>query len=79
MQACPFSAEPVLQIMLFSHFLEHGCTHICNYFLDEANSEHKFSSMNQQDGHLEFDPKRNNLISYVHGQLQLDQAKVAIA
>jgi hypothetical protein len=46
---------------------------------DEASSVHKFSTMNRQDGHLQFDPKRNNLRSYAHGQLRLEQAKVAIA
>jgi hypothetical protein len=31
--------------------------------------------MNRQDGHLQFDTnKRNNLISYAHGQLCLEQA-----
>jgi hypothetical protein len=52
---------------------------ICNYLLDEASSEHEFSTMNRQDGHLQFDPKRNNLRSYAHGQLHLDQAKGANA
>jgi hypothetical protein len=44
---------------------------LCNYLLDEAS--------NRQDGHLQFDPKWNNLSSYVHGQLRLEQAKLAIA
>jgi hypothetical protein len=29
--------------------------------------------------HLQFDPKWNNLSSYAHGQLRLEQAKLAIA
>jgi hypothetical protein len=36
------------------------------------------STMNRQDGHLQFDPERNNLKSYAHGQLRLEQAKLAI-
>jgi hypothetical protein len=32
-----------------------------------------------KDGHLQFDPKWNNLRSYAHGQLRLEQAKVATA
>jgi hypothetical protein len=44
--------------------------------LDEASSEH---DMNQQDGHLQFEPKRNTFRSYAHGQLRLEQPKVAIA
>jgi hypothetical protein len=51
---------------------------VCNYLLDEASSEHEFSTMNRQDGHLQFDPKRNNLRSYACGQLRLELAKVAI-
>jgi hypothetical protein len=35
--------------------------------------------LNQQDGHLQLDPKENNLSSYAHGQLRLEQAKLAIA
>jgi hypothetical protein len=35
--------------------------------------------MNRQDGHLQIDPKRNNFRCYSHGQLRLEQAKVAIA
>jgi hypothetical protein len=52
---------------------------ICNCLLDEASREHKFLTMNRQDGHLQFEPKRNNLRSYAHGQLRLEQAKLAIA
>jgi hypothetical protein len=36
-------------------------------------------TMNRQDGHLQFDPKGNNLSSYAHGQLRVEQAKLAIA
>jgi hypothetical protein len=39
---------------------------------------HEFSSMSRQDGRLQFDPKRNNLRCYAHGQLRLEQVKVAI-
>jgi hypothetical protein len=52
---------------------------ICNYLLDEASREHKFLTMNRQDGHLQLEPKQNNLSSYAHGQLCLEQAKLAIA
>jgi hypothetical protein len=52
---------------------------ICNYLPDEASREHEFSTMNRQDGHLQFDPKRSNLRSYAHGQLRLEQSKLAIA
>jgi hypothetical protein len=51
----------------------------CNYLPDEASGEHEFASMNRQDGHLQFDPKRSNLKSYAHDQLRLEQAKLAIA
>jgi hypothetical protein len=50
-----------------------------NYLLDEGSNGREFSTMNQQDGHLQFDPKWNNLSSYARGQLRLDQAKLAIA
>jgi hypothetical protein len=52
---------------------------ICNYFLDEASREHKFLTMNRQDGRLQFEPERNNLSSYAHCQLRLEQVKLAIA
>jgi hypothetical protein len=52
---------------------------ICNYLPDEANAVHKISTMNLQDGPLQFDPKRSNLRSYAHNQLRLEQAKLAIA
>jgi hypothetical protein len=52
---------------------------LCNYLLDEASSGREFTTMNQQDGHLQFDPKWNSLSSYAHGQLRLEQAKLAIA
>jgi hypothetical protein len=35
--------------------------------------------MNRQDGYLQFDLKGNKLSSYAHGQLRLEQAKLAIA
>jgi hypothetical protein len=43
---------------------------ICNYLPDEVCSTgvHEFSTMNRQDGHLQFDPKRSNLRSYAHDQ-----------
>jgi hypothetical protein len=50
---------------------------LCNYLLDEASNGHEFSTVNRQDGHLQFDPKWNNLSSYAHGQLRLEQAKLA--
>jgi hypothetical protein len=34
--------------------------------------------MIRQDGHLQFDPTWTNLRSYAHGQLRLEQGKVAI-
>jgi hypothetical protein len=52
---------------------------ICNYLLENASTQQEFSTMIRQDGHLQFDTKWNNLRSYVHGQLCLEQAKVAIA
>jgi hypothetical protein len=52
---------------------------LCNYLPDEASNGREFSTMNRQEGHLQFDPKGNNLSSYVHGQLRLEQAKLAIA
>jgi hypothetical protein len=52
---------------------------ICNYLLDDASSQHEFSTMNRKDGHLQFDTKRNNLRSYAHRQLCLEHAKVVIA
>jgi hypothetical protein len=30
---------------------------ICNYLPDEASGGHEFSTINRQDGHLQFDPK----------------------
>jgi hypothetical protein len=51
---------------------------ICNYPPDEASGAHEFSTMHRQD-HLQFDPKQSNLRSYAHGQLRLEQAKLAIA
>jgi hypothetical protein len=38
---------------------------VCNYLLDEASREHKFLAMKRQDGHLQFDPKWNDLRSDV--------------
>jgi hypothetical protein len=52
---------------------------ICNYLPEEASGAHEFSTMNRQDAPIQFEPKRNNLRSYVHGQFRLEQAKVAIA
>jgi hypothetical protein len=72
----PFSTEPVLQIPLF-HLLMGAL--ICNYLPDEASSVHEFSTMNQQDGRFQFDPKWSNLRYYAHDQLRLEQAKLAIA
>jgi hypothetical protein len=69
----PFSTEPVLQLPLFS------LAQTCNYLPDEASGVDEFLSMNQQDGHFQFDPERSNLISYAHDQLRLEQAKLAIA
>jgi hypothetical protein len=55
------------------------CALVCNYLPDEASGVHEFSTMNRQDGHLQFDRKRSNLRSHAHGQLRLEQAKLAIA
>jgi hypothetical protein len=52
---------------------------LCNYLLEEASNGRAFSTMNRQDGHLQFDPMWNNLSSYAHGQLRLELAKLAIA
>jgi hypothetical protein len=52
---------------------------ICNYLPDEASGVHESSTMNRQEGPLQFEPKRRNLRSYAHGQLRLEQAKLAIA
>jgi hypothetical protein len=52
---------------------------IGNYLPDEPSGVHEFSTMNRQDGHLQLYPKRSNLRSYAHGQLRLEQAKLAIA
>jgi hypothetical protein len=52
---------------------------LCNYLLDEASNGREFSTMNRRDGHLEFDLKGNNLRSYAHSQLHVEQAKLAIA
>jgi hypothetical protein len=68
----------VLQIPLFFTCSNMGAL-ICNYLPDEASGVHEFSTLNRQDGHLQIDPKRNNLRSYAHGQLRLEQAKLAIA
>jgi hypothetical protein len=46
--------------------------------MDEASKGREYSTMNRQDGPLQFDPKWNNLSSYAHGQLRLEQAKLAI-
>jgi hypothetical protein len=43
---------------------------ICNYLLDEASREHEFLTINRQDGHLQFEPERNNVRSYAYGQLR---------
>jgi hypothetical protein len=74
----PYSAEPVLEIMLFFTCSIMGAL-LCNYLLDKVSREHDFLTLNQQDGHLQFEPKWNKLRSYAHGQLRLEQAKVAIA
>jgi hypothetical protein len=57
-----YSAEPVLEILLFFTCSNMGAL-ICNYLLDEASREHEFLTMNQQDGHLQFEPKWINLRS----------------
>jgi hypothetical protein len=46
---------------------------------DEGSGVHEFSTVNRQDGHRQFDPKQNTLRCYAHGQLRLEQAKLAIA
>jgi hypothetical protein len=74
----PFSTEPVLQITLFFTCSNVGAL-LCNYLLDEGSNGREFSTMKRQDGHLQFDPKGNNLSSYAHGQLRVEQAKLAIA
>jgi hypothetical protein len=56
-----------------------GALQLCNYLLDEASNGREFSTMNRQDGYLQFDPKWNNLSSYARGQLRLEQAKLANA
>jgi hypothetical protein len=48
---------------------------ICNNLPDEASGVHEDSTMNRQDGHLQFDPERSNLRSYAHSQLRREQAK----
>jgi hypothetical protein len=55
----PFSTEPVLQITLFFTCSNVGAL-LCNYALDEASNGREFSTMNRQDGHLQFDPMENN-------------------
>jgi hypothetical protein len=64
----------------FFHLLKHGCIHMQ---LPPGRSKrctvHEFSTMNRQDGHLQLYPRRSNLRSYAHGQLHLEQAKLAIA
>jgi hypothetical protein len=52
----PYSAEPVLEITLVFTCSNMGAL-IYNCLLDEA------STMNRQDSHLQFEPKRNNLRS----------------
>jgi hypothetical protein len=67
----PFSTEPVLQI-----------TWVHSYAITcwTKQAMHvTFSTMNRQDGHLQIDPKENNLSSYAHGQLRVEKAKLAIA
>jgi hypothetical protein len=64
------------------HFFSLAQTWVHSYAIylpDEASGVHEFSTMNRQDGHLQFDPKRNTLRSDAHGQLRLEQAKLAIA
>jgi hypothetical protein len=73
----PYSAKPVLEITLLFTCSTMGAL-ICNYLPEEASREHEFSTVNRQDGHLQFDPKLNNLRSYAYGQLCLEQAKVAL-
>jgi hypothetical protein len=45
---------------------------------NEASGVHEFSTIDIE-GHLQFNPKLSNLTSYAHGQLRLEQAKLAIA
>jgi hypothetical protein len=69
----PFITEPGLQITLFSLARTRcaRCTHAC---ISRA-----MQAVNTNFQHLQFDTKRNNLRFYTHGQLCLEQAKVAIA
>jgi hypothetical protein len=66
----PYSAEPVLEITFRFFSLARTRVHSCNYLLDEASREDEFSAFNLNP---------NNLRSKAHGQLRLEQAKVAIA
>jgi hypothetical protein len=76
----PFITEPVYQIKRFFSLARTWVPSIIwTYLLDEASSEDEFLTMNRQDSHLQFNPKRNNLTSYAHCQLCLEQAKLAIA
>jgi hypothetical protein len=68
----PFSAEPVLQMTLFSLARTWVHSYAIIYWT-------KFLTMKRQDGRLQFDHKRNNLRSYTHSQLRLEQANLAIA
>jgi hypothetical protein len=73
-----------LTLSILSQFYKYHFFHLlnalkCNYLQDEASGVHEFSTMNRQDGHLLFDPKRSSLRSYAYGQLRLQQAKLAIA
>jgi hypothetical protein len=52
---------------------------ICDYLLDNARNQHEFLIRNRQDSQLQFYTKQNNLRSWAHGQVCLEQAKVAIA
>jgi hypothetical protein len=70
----PFSMSYFLKILLSLALLvlDTGAL-ICDYLLDYARNQHEFFIMNGQDGHFQFDTKQNNLRSYAHGQVCLEQ------
>jgi hypothetical protein len=75
-----FSSKPVLQkIYHFLHLLKHGMhSYAITSWTKQAVYTNFQHTMNSQDGQLQFDPKRNNLRSYTHGQLRLQQTILAI-
>jgi hypothetical protein len=75
----PFSTEPILQIPLFFTCSNMDAL-ICNYLPDEASGVLKFLTYYELTRRPpSIWPQGSNLRSCTHGQLRLEQAKLAVA